>query len=120
MNKGYIVNVDIPFLKGDTGSTGSQGYSIASVSRTSGTGAPGTTDTYTMYNNASPSVAVGTFEVTNGTGGDMAKSVYDVNDTGIVDRSRADKDGNEITLNTGKTWICVVQNEYSDDVKFSK
>lgn len=31
-----------------------------------------------------------------------------------------DKDGNEITLNTGKTWICVVQNEYSDDVKFSK
>lgn len=31
-----------------------------------------------------------------------------------------DKDGNEITLNTGKTWICIVQNEYSDDVKFSK
>ncbi len=27
-----------------------------------------------------------------------------------------DKDGNEITLNTGKTWICVVQNEYADDV----
>lgn len=31
-----------------------------------------------------------------------------------------DKDGNEITLNTGKTWICMVQNEYSDNVKFSK
>lgn len=27
-----------------------------------------------------------------------------------------DKDGNEITLNTGKTWICIVQNEYADEV----
>lgn len=31
-----------------------------------------------------------------------------------------DKDGNEITLNTGKTWICMVQKEYSDDVKIKK
>lgn len=31
-----------------------------------------------------------------------------------------DKDGKEITLNTGKTWICIVQNEYSDDVKIEK
>lgn len=31
-----------------------------------------------------------------------------------------DKDGKEITLNTGKTWICMVLNEYADDVKISK
>ena len=28
--------------------------------------------------------------------------------------------GKEITLNTGKTWFCIVQNEYADNVKFSK
>lgn len=27
-----------------------------------------------------------------------------------------DKEGNEIVLNTGKTWICIVQNEYADEV----
>ena len=97
MNKGYIVNVDIPFLKGDTGASGSQGYSVGSVSRTSGTGAPGTTDTYTMYNNASPAQSIGTFEVTNGTGGDMTKAVYDTGNTGIVDRATADANGNEFT-----------------------
>lgn len=31
-----------------------------------------------------------------------------------------DKSGNEITLNTGKTWICIVQNEYSDNVNITK
>ena len=31
-----------------------------------------------------------------------------------------DKAGNEIVLNDGKTWICMVQNEYSDNVKISK
>lgn len=31
-----------------------------------------------------------------------------------------DKSGQEITLNTGKTWICMVQNEYSDNVKIKK
>lgn len=31
-----------------------------------------------------------------------------------------DKSGKEITLNTGKTWICIVQNEYSDNVKIGK
>ena len=31
-----------------------------------------------------------------------------------------DKNGAEISLNTGKTWICMVQNEYSDNVKISK
>ena len=31
-----------------------------------------------------------------------------------------DKDGNEITLNVGKTNICIVQNNYSDRVKISK
>ena len=31
-----------------------------------------------------------------------------------------DKSGKEIVLNQGKTWICMVQNEYSNDVKISK
>lgn len=31
-----------------------------------------------------------------------------------------DKSNQEITLNTGKTWICMVQNEYADDVKIKK
>lgn len=30
-----------------------------------------------------------------------------------------DSEGNEITLNTGKTWICVVQDTYADDVQIS-
>lgn len=31
-----------------------------------------------------------------------------------------DKSGNELVLNNGKTWICIVQNEYSDNIKISK
>ena len=32
-----------------------------------------------------------------------------------------DKSGKgEIVLNQGKTWICMFQNEYSNDVKISK
>ncbi len=30
------------------------------------------------------------------------------------------QDGEEITLNTGKTWFCIVQNEYADNITFSK
>ncbi|MCI9616939.1 MAG: DUF3048 domain-containing protein [Eubacterium sp.] len=30
------------------------------------------------------------------------------------------ENGEEIKLNTGKTWICMVQNEYADNVKISK
>lgn len=30
------------------------------------------------------------------------------------------KNGEEITLNTGKTWICMVQSEYSDNVNIKK
>lgn len=31
-----------------------------------------------------------------------------------------DENNKEIKLNTGKTWICMVQNEYADNVVFSK
>ncbi len=31
-----------------------------------------------------------------------------------------DENGEEIKLNTGKTWICMVQTEYADNVAFSK
>lgn len=30
-----------------------------------------------------------------------------------------DTDGNEITLNQGKTWVCIIQDTYSDDVSIS-
>lgn len=36
-------------------------------------------------------------KITNETGGDMSKSVYDVNNAGIVDRATGDANGNEIT-----------------------
>ncbi len=29
-----------------------------------------------------------------------------------------DSDGNEITLNQGKTWVCIIKNSSADDVKF--
>ena len=29
-----------------------------------------------------------------------------------------DADGNEITMNQGKTWVCVVQDSYADKIKF--
>ena len=29
-----------------------------------------------------------------------------------------DADGNEIVLNQGKTWVCVIQNQYADDSEF--
>ena len=34
--------------------------------------------------------------------------------------SYKDANGNEIVLNTGKTFVCIVLNEYADNVKFSK
>ena len=29
-----------------------------------------------------------------------------------------DADGNEITMNQGKTWVCVLQDSYADKIKF--
>ncbi len=29
-----------------------------------------------------------------------------------------DEDGNEITLNQGKTWVCIIQDTYADDITF--
>ncbi len=31
-----------------------------------------------------------------------------------------DESGKEITLNQGKTWVCLVQSEYADNVKIGK
>lgn len=84
-------NVSTPFMKGE------QGYSISRVARTEGTGESGTTDIYTVYINTDPETAVGTFSVYNGAGGDMFKSVYDINNDGIVDKATADANGNDIT-----------------------
>ena len=32
----------------------------------------------------------------------------------LLDLGLPDMDGNEITLNTGKTWICVIKDTYAD------
>lgn len=89
--RAQIGNINIPLLKGD------QGYSISRIVRTSGDGGAGTTDTYTVYIDTDPETAIGTFQVVNGTGGDMSKSVYDIDNDDIVDRATGDGNGNEIT-----------------------
>lgn len=53
------------------------------------------------------------------TNGKAEKITWDKSDKNGQTRF-LDKNNNEIILNTGKTWICIVQNEYSDDVKISK
>lgn len=94
--RAQIGNITIPLLKGEQGEQGEQGYSISRVERISGDGTAGTTDTYTIYINTVPESVLGTFQVTNGTGADMFKEVYDINDDGIVDKATADKEGNDI------------------------
>lgn len=89
--RAQIGNITIPLLKGD------QGYSISRIVRTSGDGGAGTTDTYTVYIDTDPETAIGTFQVVNGTGGDMSKNVYDIDNDDIVDRATGDGNGNEIT-----------------------
>lgn len=74
--------------KGIDGIDGIDGTSIVSVIRTYGTGAAGTTDTYTItYTDNSTS----TFTVYNGadgtSSGDMNKSIYDINNSGVVDNA---------------------------------
>jgi hypothetical protein len=89
--RAQIGNITIPLLKGE------QGYSISRIVRTSGDGGAGSIDTYTVYIDTDPETAIGTFQVVNGTGGDMSKSVYDIDNDDIVDRATGDGNGNEIT-----------------------
>ena len=89
--RAQIGNITIPLLKGE------QGYSISRIVRTSGDGGAGSIDTYTVYIDTEPETAIGTFQVVNGTGGDMSKSVYDIDNDDIVDRATGDGNGNEIT-----------------------
>jgi hypothetical protein len=75
--------IPVPTLKGEPGDAG---RGIVSIARTSGTGAPGTVDTYTItYTDGTTD----TYQVRNGAdgsgAGDMTKSVYDTNNSGIVD-----------------------------------
>ena len=89
--RAQIGNITIPLLKGE------QGYSISRIVRTSGDGGAGSIDTYTVYIDTDPETAIGTFQVVNGTGGDMSKNVYDIDNDDIVDRATGDGNGNEIT-----------------------
>ena len=71
--RAQIGNITIPLLKGE------QGYSISRIVRTSGDGGAGSIDTYTVYIDTEPETAIGTFQVVNGTGGDMSKNNRECN-----------------------------------------
>lgn len=95
------------------GIDGIDGTSIVSVIRTSGTGAAGTTDTYTItYTDNSTS----TFTVYNGadgTGsGDMNKSIYDINNSGVVDNAEK---VNGLTVQTAVPTGAVFTDTVYDD-----
>lgn len=51
------------------------------------------------------------------TNGKMIDVTWKKQDDGIT--HYYDKDGKEITLNQGKTWVCIIQNEYADESVFS-
>lgn len=92
-----------PDLRGPTGATGSQGVKgdtgigVHHLKGTSTTqlegdfGVAGETDTYTFYADAGETIPLGWFIVTNGisavANGDMQKSVYDTNNSGVVDNA---------------------------------
>ena len=99
--------------KGIGGIDGIDGTSIVSVIRTSGTGTAGTTDTYTItYTDNSTS----TFTVYNGadgTGsGDMNKSIYDINNSGVVDNAEK---VNGLTVQTAVPTGAVFTDTVYDD-----
>ena len=84
--------------KGDTGDQGIKGDTGIGVHHLKGTsttqlegdfGVAGETDTYTFYADAGETIPLGWFIVTNGisTAGDMQKSVYDTNNSGVVDNA---------------------------------
>ena len=101
--------------KGDTGLTGptgaqgpkgDTGKGITTITRTSGTGAAGTTDTYTITFTDSTTTTFNVYNGANGTGsGDMAKSIYDTNNNGIVDNAET------LTLDTSNTTPPSVQGQ---------
>ena len=92
-----------PDLRGPTGAAGPQGVKgdtgtgVHHLKGTSTTqlegdfGVAGETDTYTFYADAGETIPLGWFIVTNGAGatanGDMQKSVYDINNSGVVDNA---------------------------------
>lgn len=76
--------------KGDKGDTGIGVHHIKGTSTTNPNGDFGTSpfkDTYTVYGDASETINLGTFIVTNGVSDGMSMEVYDANGNGIVDDS---------------------------------
>ena len=73
---------------GNTGAVGASGRGISSVMLTSGNHAAGTTDTYTITFTDSTTMTFGVYNGANGTGaGDMLKTTYDTNSSGVVDNA---------------------------------
>ena len=102
-----VLSLGIP--KGPTGAQGPKGDTgkgITTITRTSGTGAAGTTDTYTITFTDSTTTTFNVYNGANGTGsGDMAKSIYDTNNNGIVDNAET------LTLDTSNTTPPSVQGQ---------
>jgi hypothetical protein len=83
-----FVGTEAEWLASLAGEQGEQGAGIESIVRTAGNGSSGTIDTYTItYADATTS----TFTVYNGAdgagAGDMLKSTYDTNGSGVVDNA---------------------------------
>ncbi len=52
------------------------------------------------------------------TNGKMIDVIWEKEEDGIT--RYYDEDGEEIKLNPGKTWVCIIQKEYADKCKFSE
>ena len=78
-------------LQGIQGVQGDVGKSVDHVTRTSGSGQAGQTDTWTAYHDVGETDVAFVFSVYNGAdgqgAGDMLKSTYDTNDSGVVDNA---------------------------------
>jgi collagen type I alpha len=80
-----------PGATGAQGSPGATGLDVDHISKTAGTGAAGTTDIYTVWQDLAETIPLGTFQVYNGSdgtgAGDMLKSQYDTDNSGVVDNA---------------------------------
>ena len=88
---------------------GATGDSVDHVSPTSTTdpggvyGTAGETDTYTLFADVTESVALGSFIVSNGSGGDMDSTTYDTNSSGVVDNAESLSGKTITTIETERT-----------------
>ena len=97
------------------------GTTIDHVSKTAGTGLSGSTDTYTIWLDVDEIISAGTFNVYNGADGlgvgDMLKSTYDTNNSGVVDNAEK---VNGLTVETAVPVGAVFTDTVYDDTDVVK